>query len=300
MLKFLKQWTLPIAILIGSVFYKYVGAISFLTPYLIFFMLLLAFCKISPRQMKPHRSHLLLLAIQLLGSIGVYYLLAPYNVIVAQGAMMTMLAPTATAATVVTSILGGDVAYLTTYLLLINVSVAFSAPAIFSVLGTNPDMHFWQSFFYICQHIGPLMLLPLILAMTLRKWTPRWHAKLLEMHGLAYYLWAIAVVAVMGKTVSFIVERGIKDMKIEIALGLVSIILLVGQFFLGRYLGHKRGEPISSGQGLGQKNTVIAIWMSQMYLDPLSSVAPAACVIWQNVINSWQMWHHEKKQIKKR
>ena len=52
MLKFLKNWTLPIAMLVGAVGYPLFITLSFLTPYLIFTMLLLTFCKVSPRDLK--------------------------------------------------------------------------------------------------------------------------------------------------------------------------------------------------------------------------------------------------------
>ena len=53
MLKFLKNWTLPIAMLVGAVGYPVFISFSFLTPILIFTMLLLTFCKVSPRDLKP-------------------------------------------------------------------------------------------------------------------------------------------------------------------------------------------------------------------------------------------------------
>ena len=34
---------------------------------------------------------------------------------------------------------------------------------------------------------------------------------------------------------------------------------------------------------LGQKNTVLAIWMAYTYLNPLSSVGPGSYVLWQNI-----------------
>ena len=51
---------------------------------------------------------------------------------------------------------------------------------------------------------------------------------------------------------------------------------------------------ISGGQALGQKNTILAIWMAHTYLNPLSSVAPGSYVLWQNIINSWQLWKKRK------
>ena len=41
---------------------------------------------------------------------------------------------------------------------------------------------------------------------------------------------------------------------------------------------------------LGQKNTVLAIWMAYTYLNPASAIAPGSYVVWQNIINSWQLW----------
>ena len=35
-----KNWMLPIAMIVGGVFYPFVSSLSFLTPYLIFLMLL--------------------------------------------------------------------------------------------------------------------------------------------------------------------------------------------------------------------------------------------------------------------
>ena len=46
------------------------------------------------------------------------------------------------------------------------------------------------------------------------------------------------------------------------------------QFFLGKTIGSVYNDRISGGQALGQKNTILAIWMAHTYLNPLSSVAP--------------------------
>ena len=88
MLKFLKNWTLPIAMLVGAIGYPLFITLSFLTPVLIFTMLLLTFCKVSPRDLKPKPLHLWLLLIQIFGAIAVYLLFFRFNKIVAEGAMV--------------------------------------------------------------------------------------------------------------------------------------------------------------------------------------------------------------------
>ena len=112
MLQVLKNWMLPIAMLTGALFHTYISVLGFLTPTLIFCMLFLTFCKISPRHMKFSRLHIWLLLIQLCGSLLVYAVIAPFNAELAQGVLICVLAPTATAAAVITGMLGGNVAFL--------------------------------------------------------------------------------------------------------------------------------------------------------------------------------------------
>ena len=88
MLKFLKNWTLPIAMLVGAIGYPLFISLSFLTPYLIFTMLLLTFCKVSPRDLKPKPLHLWLLLIQIGGALAAYLLLYRFDKIVAEGVMV--------------------------------------------------------------------------------------------------------------------------------------------------------------------------------------------------------------------
>ena len=75
-----------------------------------------------------------------------------------------------------------------------------------------------------------------------------------------------------------------------------ALLLCIGQFALGRYIGRRHGETIAGGQGLGQKNTILAIWMAQVYLSPLSSIGPAAYVLWQNSMNALQLWYKKKQE----
>lgn len=287
---------LPLAMLTGALAYPAVSYISFLTPYLIFSMLLLTFCKLSPRDLHIYPAHIWLLLIQLMGSLAVYFLVRLFHPVVAEGALICVLAPTATAAAVITGMLGGNVAFLASYVFLCNVGVAVAAPFLFSLLGTHSDMPFFQSFFYICRQVGPLLILPLLTAWLMQYFVPRLHRKLLSIHQLAFYLWAVALVIVTGNTVKFLMIQENPNYIVEISLALVSLVICVGQFLLGRRIGRHYGDPVSSGQGLGQKNTILAIWMAQVYLNPLSSVAPAAYVLWQNIINSWQLWKKRKKE----
>lgn len=297
MLKFIKDWMLPLAMITGVITYPISGQLAFLTPYLIFFMLLITFCKLSPREIKFHPAHGKLLLIQFGGAILAYAACYWIDPVIAQGAMICVLAPTATSAAVITGMLGGSIAFLTSYLLFCNIAVALIVPILFPLLGLYNDMSFLDSVLYICSQVGPILLLPLIAAWVIRYALPKLHAKILGIHQLSFYLWAVALTIVTGRTIKFLVEQEDPDYFVEIGCAIVALLICCAQFLLGRRIGHKYGDPVSSGQGLGQKNTILAIWMAQVYLNPISSVAPAAYVLWQNIINSYQLWLRKNRHI---
>lgn len=297
MLKFIKDWMLPIAMLTGAVAYPWVSRLAFMTPYLIFAMLLLTFCKISPHDLRFHPAQVWLLLIQLIGSGGVYLLLRPFDPIIAAGAMLCVLTPTATAAAVITGMLGGNVGFLTTYVLACNVAVAVAAPVAFTLIGIYGEaLPFFQSLWYVCSHVFPLLVLPLFVALAMRRWMPRTHAALLRVPRLPFYLWAVSLTIVTGITVRFLINHGRENPRAVAGLLLVSLVLCVAQFLVGRRIGRHYGDAVSSGQGLGQKNTILAIWMAQTYLHPLTAVAPSGYILWQNIINSYQLWRYAKRQ----
>ena len=134
-----------------------------------------------------------------------------------------------------------------------------------------------------------MLLSPFILALLLRWLFPPIHHLLLKCHGVAFYLWAIALAVVTGQTVHSMVNSSanLSVLLLVVMAGLFSCII---QFAVGKCIGSHYDDRISAGQALGQKNTILAIWMACTYLNPLSSLAPGSYVVWQNLFNSWQLW----------
>ena len=58
MLQKIKTWMLPLAMLSGAFFYEFFQQLAFLTPYLIFSMLFITYCKLSFRDLKFSGLHL--------------------------------------------------------------------------------------------------------------------------------------------------------------------------------------------------------------------------------------------------
>ena len=197
-----------------------------------------------------------------------------------------------------TGMLGGNVPTLISYSLISNMAVAILSPIIFSFMGIHADISFLDSFLTICSKVLPLLILPLGVAILLRQCLPKIHTVLNKRQSLSFYMWAVSLFLVVGKAVTFIIGQGREAIPLEIAIALLSLIVCIGQFYIGRKLGGRYGDKISGAQGLGQKNTVLAIWLALTYLSPITSIGPASYIIWQNSINSYQLYLKEKQTMK--
>ena len=286
----IKPWMLPIAMLGGILFHDFIDKIQFLSPYLIFVMLLITYCRVRPKEFKVTSLSWGLLSVQIGAAIASYLLLAPVNIDLAQGTMICFLCPTATAAPVITGMLGGSVPRLATFSIISNVSVAILAPMLFSIIGSHgTEMSFIDGFLIIASKVGPLIIAPLALAFLLLATAPKVHHAIATRQSLSFYIWAVTLFIVVGRAVSFVLAEPADRIPEMIGLGVLSLAACLIQFAAGRIIGRACGDKIAGAQGLGQKNTVLAIWMALTYLNPLSSVAPAAYIAWQNTINSLQL-----------
>ena len=248
---------LPIAMILGAILYNPITVLNeklpHLTQALIFAMLLVPYCRISLRELRIERLHIWLIAIQIIGSLAVYGVLLLFDPLIAEGTLICILAPTATAAAVITFMLGGSLTTLATYSLLSNMTVALLSPIIFSFIGIHTDIPFTESFFTICRQMIPLLIFPFITAIALRYLLPRVHYMLSKSQSLSFYLWAVSLTIVMGRTAAFIIDQGAENIKEELLIALFSLIVCSAQFAIGKIIGQRYNERIAGGQALGQK-----------------------------------------------
>ncbi len=289
----LKPWMLPIAMVTGAIFHDYMEYLAWIAPWLIFAMLLLTFCKINPRHIKVTRMTWMLLPVQVLGGIAVYLALRWYNVPFAEGMFICVYCPTATAAPVIVGMLGGSVPRLATYSVVSNIACAATAPLLYTLMGAE-GVEFWPTFWTIAAKVIPLIIAPLFVALLLQKFTPKVHHQLADHAGLAFYLWAFSLIVCVGQAVSFVMQEPPSMIPLMAALAIGAGVCCLMQFYIGRKVGLQVGDTVAATQALMQKNTVLAIWMAMTFLSPISSVAPAAYIAWQNTLNSWQIYRKQK------
>lgn len=261
--KIIKDWMLPIAMVTGASVYLIYhilpepvhkaggflsGVVGLLQPLLIFSMLFLTFCRIEPKDLKPHRWHWWLLLIQGGLFVGLGFLAwwviraipGAYHdkVVLIESAMLCLICPTATAAAVVTRKLGGDVAGITTYTVLINLLTAVLVPLIVPLIHPMQGMDFWIAFSVIVAKIFPLLILPCLAAWLVRYIAPKVHKRLLDYPDLAFYLWACALTLAITVTTKSIVHTTM-SVGLLLMIALISLVCCIFQFVVGRFVGSR-------------------------------------------------------------
>ncbi|MBS5643250.1 MAG: transporter [Alistipes sp.] len=295
-----KTVAMPSAMLVGAVLCRPVTALEtwsgrMVTPVLIFLMLFVTFCRVRPSEMRLSMLHGWLLLFQTIACVGVYFLLLPLDRTVAQGAMICVLAPVAMAAVVIGGMLGANVATMATYSLLCNMAVALLAPAVLSFAGTGAC-----SFAGMLARIVPLLVLPFAAAQCCRAVLPGVAGWVAAHSQISFYLWLVSLAVVIGRTTAFLIDLHDASAATELWLAAAALVICLVQFKTGRAIGRRYGDPAAGGQSLGQKNTVLAVWMAQSFLDPISSVAPTAYIVFQNFVNSYQIWRKDRERTENR
>ena len=311
-ISFVKEWTLPLAMGTGAAAY---GVFAFtpqldeagqamapffaaILPLFMFLVLFVTFCKVDFRQLRPVGWHVWvgvfqLLLIGVLMALAVGFRMSGDSLILMESVLMCVISPCATAAAVVTQKLGGSLEQMTTYTFISNFITALAVPVCFPMIEKSADMTFLSAFAKILYEVVVVLLVPMLLGYIVKHHLHRLHRRILSIRDLSYYLWACSLMIVTGTTVRNIVHAD-TTLALLTAIALIGLVMCVVQFAVGRYIGHYFGHTQEAGQALGQKNTAFAIWLSSTYLNPLSSVGPGCYILWQNIINSIEIWQEEK------
>ena len=314
-LRFLKDWTLPVAMVLGATVYcvfgfvpSLDGAARFFSPLMdaslplfMFLVLFVTFCKVDFHKLRPVRWHLWVNLLNLLFTavlMAVILLTAkdganPSWLVLLEAVLMCVIAPSATATAVVTQKLGGSLEQMTTFTFLSNFITALMVPLCFPLVERGADVSFITAFTKIFYQMLTLLVMPMLLAYVVKHRLHRLHQRIIAIRDLSFYLWACSLMIVTGVTVKNIVHAEASVLLLS-AIALLGLLICIVQFVVGRAVGRRFGHAQEAGQALGQKNTSLAIWMSITFLNPLSSVGPGCYILWQNIINSIEIWQHRR------
>ena len=312
-IRFLKDWTLPVAISVGAIIYlmfywvpclddagNTLGpVIDTVFPVAVFLTLFSTFCRVDFHQMRPHRwlvgvlvAQLLLVALNCWIIFGVEA--HPEQKILWESVLTCIIGPTATAAPVVTAKIGGNINTMTAFVVVSSLASALMTPAVFPLLERGNHLDFWTAFVIILQKVGTVLIMPLVLGWVMQHYVKRLCAWIVSIPDLSFYLWSVQLCITSGVTVRNIVHSN-ASLTLLLMIAALSLALCFVLFLTGRSIGRHLGDEINSGQALFQKNTALSIWVAYMYLNPVASVGAGCYVLWQNIINSLELWEYRRK-----
>ena len=325
-IRFIKDWTLPVAMGLGAALYllfaftpQLEGAATAMGPFFatilplfMFLILFVTFCKVDFRQLRPVAWHLwvgvfqvlfigVLMALMLMPTVmpaegGAEAMMPTADAkILMEALLMCCISPCATAAAVVTQKLGGSLEQMTTYTFLSNFLTVLLAPVCFPLIEKGADITFLAAFTKILHEVFLVLVVPMLLAYVVKHHMKALHRRIVSVRDLSYYLWACSLMIVTGTTVKNIVHANVSVWLLT-AIALLGLVICVIQFAVGRFIGHYFDHTQEAGQALGQKNTAFAIWLSSAYLNPLSSVGPGCYILWQNIVNSVEIWKKRQQE----
>lgn len=311
--QFVKDWTLPVAIAVGTIVYLTFyfvpqldaagdtlgGIVDTIFPMMVFCTLFSTFCRIDFHQMKPHRWHVgVLLAQVLLVALNVWIIFCVEasfeQKFLWESVLTCIIGPAATAAPVVTAKIGGNINTMTAFVVLSSFASALMIPAVFPLLERGSHLSFWSAFLIILQKLAMVLIAPLALGWYMQHFAKRVCAWIVSIPDLSFYLWAVQLSVTSGVTVRNIVHSD-AGLTVLLMIATMSLILCFVLFLVGRSIGRHLGDEIDGGQALFQKNTALSIWVAYTYLNPVASVGAGCYVLWQNIINSLELWEYRKK-----
>lgn len=182
---------------------------------------------------------------------------------------------------------------MTTYTFISNFITALLIPICFPMIDKAADIHFFEAFALILYKVFTVLVVPMILAYIVKHYAKNICQRIISIKDLSYYLWGCSLLIVSGTTMKNILHAD-TSITFLLIIAVSSLALCLFQFGCGRAIGSQFNQTINAGQALGQKNTAFAIWIASTYLSPLSSVGPGCYILWQNIINSWEIWEAQK------
>lgn len=296
----LKSVMMPVAMLAGVIMGITIPCVINMLcatiPYFVAVMLLIAYSKLHFRSIKISSMHVALFVIQMLGSLLTWKVLSYCNPLLAQQAFICLFCPVATSSPVIVGMLGGSLPCVVTYILLFYIGTSFMTPIMLPLVTGEQNVSFIVSSFAIAKQVMPMILLPLLIVLILKLKSKKTLVVLQRNQSFAFYLWSVTLVLVIGKAAIYVSAQPARMIPMEINLAIVSLLACLFQFGVGRIIGIYYKMPIAAAQSLGQKNVAISMWMIFCYMNPLLSVGMAAYSIFQNSINSLQLYFHTVKR----
>ncbi len=280
-----RTFSILTAILLGALIPQ-AHVFTWTVRWLIIGQLFTVFLQTRVSRSSLRRSHFVLLAVNFVMGFAAWGLGALVGGRdIALAAFFAGITPTASAAPVIMSFLHGQVAYVVASFVLTNVVLAALMPVLLPFVLGRPTP---EAFAQVSGSVGLVVFVPMAAAWLVRLVHPRateWPPRL---RNASFGCWVLMMFLVTSNASDFLRHQVNAPPGAVLRIAGVTAFISALNFALGWVIGGKEFHREAS-QSLGQKNTVLTIYLALTYASPLVALGPTFYVIWHNVWNSWQL-----------
>ncbi len=288
-----KALAILLMLLIGA-FCPYFERFQFLIRYFLMSMLFFSFMKVRWSSNLIQRRHFFLIPVMVANALLIYFLLRPFDPLLAQVGFIMCIAPTAIVSPVLADLMRKDVAFVTAAMLVTNLSVALILPVLIPLVSSKEGMAEISSILLtILITIG----VPFLLSQLVQRGGGRLYVFFQRLSPFAFFFFLANIFLAAAKASHFIQFESTASWQTMGYIFLVTALVCIYNFTLGHKLGG-RALSIETSLSLGRKNTMLSIWLALTFFEPTVVLAPIAYILCQNAYNSWQLYAVERSEVR--
>ena len=276
-----------VAPLVLGVLIPQAAGLSFLVRWLLVGMLFMVCLRLDLRDFRPCAAHWRLLAANLAVGVVAFLLLrgAGFGEL-AEAAFFTGISPTATAAPVVMSFLRGRVGFVASGFVVTNVGVSLALLVLIPTVTGNFSIAFAGD---VLKNMLIVMALPFLLASAVRRLHPAASQWPVRCRMFTFSAWSLMLFIVASGAAGFLRNNADISGLVVVGIAAFSAAICALNFVLGGLVVPKRFRREGS-QTLGQKNTMLSLYLAMTFASPLAALGPTFYVIFHNLWNAWQLF----------
>ncbi len=289
MKRHIRSISMVLAFLVGGIFHSQLAALGSWLPASVALMLSITFLGIDTTRLKPQRMHLwLLLGIQIIG-MGLWAIARAFGYpVLAESLFFCGIAPVAIAAPVIVNLLKGNVEFTTTAMVLSQIVFGMVTPLLMPFVVQVEGFRYTELAAEVAMQLGTVLGIPALIAIVLRLVYPPCKAWTARLRDVSLGIWIINLTIIAGVGTQRVLDMNI-SMWNMLPMVLSALLVCVIGFVAGYKFG-PRGLKRECSQCLGQKNTILTLYIaSQWYVHPLAYIGPAFYVFFHNIANALQI-----------
>ena len=207
-------------------------------------------------------------------------------------AFLIGMTPTANAAPVITGLLGRREDYATVSVVSTNLFTAVAlAPVSALVFGDALEIDTFSLAWKTMMLVG----VPFALSVIFRNFMKPVAAFVRRWKFLSFYLWMVMLFTVCAQSSAYVSKQEHLSPTLLLEIFALAASLCAINFAAGYFLGEPRFRRECS-QSLGQKNTMLMLWVGLAFFNPVVALGPTFYVVCHNLWNSWQLRHADMNE----